>query len=133
MRRMWLILITMALAANGLAMLGWPEQWYYAVPTVPYTGPFNAHFVRDIGCAYLTVAGGLLWFTAQPDRARPAALTGIAFLLAHAAVHLWDTAAGRCSVGHLAQDFVGVLLVPLVALRLVLKSPLRAVSTPVLN
>ena len=36
--------------ANGLWMLLAPESWYHGLPAaVPDTGPFNAHFVRDIG------------------------------------------------------------------------------------
>ena len=121
MRRMVLAALALLLAANGLAMLGWPEQWYHALPTVPHTGPFNAHFVRDIGCAYLTAAAGLLWFVRVPTSARPAALTGIAFLLAHAGVHVWDAVAGRSSLAHLGEDFVGVFLLPLLALLLVVR------------
>lgn len=41
------------LAANGLFMLADPAQWYAIVPGVPETGPFNAHFVRDIGAIYV--------------------------------------------------------------------------------
>lgn len=48
-----------ALAANGLAMLIAPGDWYRAVPGVPFTGPPNLHFVRDIGCAYLVAARAL--------------------------------------------------------------------------
>lgn len=40
------------LAANGLFMLADPVQWYAMVPGVPETGPFNPHFVRDIGAIY---------------------------------------------------------------------------------
>jgi hypothetical protein len=122
MRTTWpaivLAVIALILGANGVAMLGWPEAWYHALPTVPHTGPFNPHFVRDIGCAYLTCAGGLAWFARDP-RARPAALLAIAFLLLHAVVHLWDAIAGRASLHHLAEDAVGVFVLPLVALALV--------------
>ncbi len=111
--------IAVVLAANGLAMLVWPQIWYQIVPTVPYTGPFNGHFVRDIGCAYLTSAGALGWYAFEPSRARSAALTGLAFLLAHAVVHVWDALVGRCTPHHFAEDFVGVFLLPLLALALV--------------
>lgn len=119
MRRGLLAAAAAMLAANGVAMLLWPALWYQIVPTVPYTGPFNGHFVRDIGCAYLTSAAALAWYAADPWRARPAALTGIAFLLAHAGVHVWDTLAGRCTPQHLAEDCVGVFVLPLLALLLV--------------
>jgi hypothetical protein len=123
MRRVLLVGIAVGLAVNGLAMLGWPQAWYYAIPTVPYTGPLNEHFVRDIGCAYLMSAAGLVWFLVEPQRARSAALIGIGFLLAHAGVHVWDAAAGRCSPQHLGQDFIGVFLLPLLALALVVIPP----------
>jgi hypothetical protein len=42
-----------SLVANGVMMLAAAAGWYGAVPGVPDTGPFNPHFVRDIGAAYL--------------------------------------------------------------------------------
>lgn len=105
--------IALLLAANGLAMLGWPEPWYHAIPTVPSTGPFNAHFVRDIGCAYLVCGLAIGWFALGRDGGRAAALTAAAFLGGHALIHIWDAAAGRASLEHLAQDSVSVILVPL--------------------
>ena len=82
------------LAANGLIMLGFPAEWYAQLPGVADTGPFNPHFIRDIGAAYL-VAGTVLPWLAVNEAARPAALAAAAFLALHAVVHLWDAAAGR--------------------------------------
>ena len=48
--------LALILAGNGVMMLLAPLPWYDAVPGVVATGPFNPHFVRDIGAAYL-VAG----------------------------------------------------------------------------
>jgi hypothetical protein len=45
-------ILGLSLAANGVIMLAVPAAWYTAVPGVPATGPFNPHFVRDIGVAY---------------------------------------------------------------------------------
>jgi hypothetical protein len=84
--------VGLGLLANGLTMLMVPEAWYALVPGVPQTGPFNPHFVRDIGAAYL-VAGGALVAFAISRAARPAALAGGAFLAIHALIHLWDAAA----------------------------------------
>jgi hypothetical protein len=44
---------------NGLAMLVMPASWYAGVPGVAMTGPFNPHFVRDIGFAFLASGAGL--------------------------------------------------------------------------
>ena len=37
------------LFGNGLFMLLAPSTWYHFVPGVTHTGPFNQHFIRDIG------------------------------------------------------------------------------------
>ena len=64
--------------ANGVFMLVAPAAWYAIVPGVPDSGPLNAHFVRDIGAAFLVAGGSLVWF-ARDARARPAALACAAF------------------------------------------------------
>ena len=97
------------LIANGLTMLAVPDAWYALVPGVPQTGPFNPHFVRDIGAAYLVAGAALVWF-AIDDAARPAAQAGAAFLTIHALVHLWDAAAGREHVRQLLVDLPAVFL-----------------------
>ena len=68
------------------------------------------HFIRDIGCAYLVTALALLWFAAAPEQARPAVLFGGVFLVLHAFVHFWDTAAGRESPHRLMAEIPTVIL-----------------------
>jgi hypothetical protein len=100
----------LALGTNGVWMLIRPEIWYYAIPGVTGTGPLNLHFIRDIGCAYLGAAAGLLWMASRPREFWPAALAGGAFLTLHAFVHLWDAVAGRESSRQLLLDLPGVVL-----------------------
>jgi hypothetical protein len=102
------------LAANGLAMLMAPHAWYHAVPGVPFTGPLNSHFVRDIGCAYLVAAAGLGWRAWRAEGAG-AALAGAGFLFLHALVHLGETLAGLCGWGTFWRDVPGVVLPALLA------------------
>lgn len=120
-------ILGIALAINGLAMLGWPEDWYQLMPGVPDTGPFNPHFVRDIGCAYLAAGAALIWFALRPA-GRPAALIGAAFLGLHALVHLWDALAGREHVHNLLVDLPSVFLPPLLAFWIAIVRPRRVVS-----
>ena len=108
-------IIGVALAVNGLFMLAAPAAWYVTVPGVSGTGPFNAHFVRDIGAAYC-VAGAALALFAATLKARAAAQAAAAFLALHAFVHLWDAAAGREHVHQLLIDGPTVLLPPLLAI-----------------
>ena len=42
----------LAALANGIFMLYTPLDWYFAVPGVTTTGPFNQHFLRDIGLIF---------------------------------------------------------------------------------
>lgn len=81
-------------AANGAFMLAAGRAWYEAVPGVAHTGPFNPHFVADIGAAYL--AGGLaLAARAWRGRYWPAAIAGVGFFLLHAIIHAFDIAGGH--------------------------------------
>lgn len=108
MRRGIGLILGGALGANGLAMMLAPSAWYAEIPGVTESGPYNSHFVRDIGAAYLVAAGGLLWFSLDV-RGRAAALAGAAFLCLHALVHLGEALAGH-HLDHLARDLPGVLV-----------------------
>ncbi len=76
-------------AANGVFMLAAPALWYDSVPGLPHTGPFNAHFVSDIGVAYLVASTGLIARAWRP-RYWPAAVAGAAFMCGHAVIHVLD-------------------------------------------
>jgi hypothetical protein len=115
MRRILAWVLGLSLAANGAIMLAVPAAWYAAVPGVPATGPFNPHFVRDIGAAYL-VAGMTLTSFARYRGARAAALAGAAFLALHALVHLWDAAAGREAAQQLLFDVPLIFVPPVLAI-----------------
>jgi hypothetical protein len=99
--------------ANGLAMLVAPRLWYERTPGAADTGPFNPHFVADIGFAFL--AGGLafLGFAWRP-KLKLAAFGASGFLVFHALLHLWDAAQGH--VDHLAVDASAIALPALLGL-----------------
>ena len=40
-------------SVNGLVMLFASSVWWESIPGVPDTGPFNPHFVQDVGAAFL--------------------------------------------------------------------------------
>jgi hypothetical protein len=101
--------------ANALWMLAGPMHWYTDLPAgVPDTGPFNPHFVRDIGCAFLTVGIALVW--AGFDRVARPPLVAVAalFLFAHGVLHIYDTATGALGHNHWWLDTPGVYLPALI-------------------
>lgn len=95
-------------AANGAFMLAAPALWYDSVPGLQHTGPFNPHFVADIGVAYLVASLALLARAWRP-RYWPAAAVGAAFMCGHAIVHVLDIVAER--TGNVNVD-VGLVIVP---------------------
>jgi uncharacterized protein YjeT (DUF2065 family) len=113
--------LALILIGNGLAMLAAPETWYRTIPGVTHTGPFNVHFVRDIGCAYLVSGLAFVWLS-RDTAARPAAMMGTLFLLLHAGVHIAESIGDPHGLAHLARDFVGVFVLAFWALGLVLAS-----------
>jgi hypothetical protein len=116
MRRAISILLAVTMGGNGLVMLAAGAWWYGAVPGVPQTGPFNPHFVKDIGAAYLVIGAAFAWLAARPSaEARGAAAAGAAFLALHAGIHLAEAAGAPAGLADLARDFPGVILPALLA------------------
>jgi hypothetical protein len=102
------------LFANGLFMLIAPSAWYHVVPGVTQTGPFNQHFVRDIGLIqiFLGAAFGIGMFHPASRVVLWAAATS--WLSAHAVLHLWEVAVGICHGSAIARDFPAVTLPALI-------------------
>ena len=60
--RIFYLIFGLLSVANGIYMLYRPDHWFYNIPGgVPDTGEYNAHFVRDVGLAYLISGFGFLW------------------------------------------------------------------------
>jgi len=92
-------------------MLVTPQRWFeHGVEGVPDTGPFNQHFVRDVGVVYALVGIALLWSTLRPAHAKPVHVMTLMFLTGHAALHVFDIVAGNLPADHWHHDFLGVFL-----------------------
>ena len=115
MSRILAAALGLLLGLNALAMLLASFRWYNAVPGVIATGPYNQHFVRDIGATYLVVAGGLAWFAAWPVQGWPALVAGASFLVLHSAIHVFDASCSADPVANLIRDLPGVFAPALIA------------------
>jgi len=104
------VLLGVAMEANGVFMLLSPEAWYLAVPGVTATGPFNQHFVRDIGLIFLLLGGGFLVGAARADFRVALWAAPSIWLLGHALFHLWEVAVGICLPSVIPRDFPAVTL-----------------------
>lgn len=110
---------------NGLWMLCFPLSWYMDFPAaIPHTGPFNPHFVRDLGVVYLVVALGFGWCALYLDRSRPVHLGLTAFFVGHALIHLADLLTGRLPGAHWLID-TPLVFVPALLLMILSVSSVR--------
>src|SRR3546814_12870874 len=110
-------------------MLAKPLDWYVFVPTVVTTGPPNAHFIRDIGLAYLGSGLILLYATANPVRHWRAAVVGGLWLTLHGLLHIYEVEAGICGPATFWADapaVIGQPLLVIIALAIILTRQKRA-------
>jgi len=106
------------LAANGLYMLADPQAWYFAIPGVTTTGPFNQHFLRDIGLIFVFLGSAFALGAARREVRTLLWGAGAVWLSGHALFHFWEVATGICGPDALARDFPAVTTPALVALAL---------------
>jgi hypothetical protein len=105
---------------NGAYMLVSPVGWYFAVPGVTTTGPFNQHFIRDIGIIFLFLGAAFLIGAARRETRLVLWSGATLWLACHALFHIWEVAAGICGPSALARDFPAVSLPALIGAGLTL-------------
>jgi len=104
-----LLVLGVGSLANAAWMLVDPLRWYHDLPAgVPDFGEFNPHFVRDIGCAFATVGAAQVWAAFAPRHRYPLVAMTALFLVAHAALHVYDTTRGAVDHTHWWLDLPGV-------------------------
>ncbi len=116
------VLLGLAALANGVFMTLAPESWYWLVPGVPDRGPFNQHFLRDIGMIYMLIGVAFIYGAIYPRYRRTLWSMPAAWLVAHALFHIWEVFVGICGPEALIEDFAGVTLPALLALGLLYSS-----------
>ena len=97
--------------ANGVAMLVAPMSWYEAVPGVTGTGPFNHHFILDVGMAFIA-SGGLLALGARmTSSAATFATAGASWPILHALIHItgWFTTGFPSAPRIVFSEVIGVV------------------------
>ncbi|MEM7330413.1 MAG: hypothetical protein AAF437_16855 [Pseudomonadota bacterium] len=73
--------------ATAVYMFAAPREFYDGTPGVAMMGPYNTHFIRDAGLAFLTSAGALAWGNWKQYRA--VAVFGAIWPCLHALFHIW--------------------------------------------
>lgn len=118
---MWIaLLLGMLLLANGVFMTIAPESWYWAVPGVPDRGPFNQHFIRDVGFIYILAGAAFIYGAIYTKHQLQLWLIPTAWLALHAVFHIWEVVVGICGPESLIEDFGGVTLPALLGIGLII-------------
>lgn len=120
-------LLAALLAANAAYMLIAAENWYRSVPGVTATGPFNHHFVGDIGVANLAAAVALFAGSLRPTLMAGLVLPAAIFLAGHAVLHLIGYGVHAEGTGGWVTDAAAIHLPALLALWLALPAPPKSV------
>jgi hypothetical protein len=111
---------------NGAWMLLFPLSWYTDLPAaVTHTGPFNPHFIRDLGVVLLLMGLAYGWSFLNVDRARPVHLAITFLLTGHALIHLTDILSGRLPDSHWLMDLPGVFAPALIMIVLAIPAVRR--------
>ena len=106
-----LLLIATLSLPSAIWMLTVSLHWYESFPAkVPDFGDFNPHFVRDLGCAYLTISIALFWAALRPTIRFPLTVIATLFYCGHALVHVFDTLRGHVDDAHWWIDFPSTYL-----------------------
>lgn len=110
------VVVAALFVANGVFMLLAPQTWYFAIDGVSDTGPFNQHFIRDIGFIYAITGGCVALGVISPAGRAALWLSAGAWHASHAAFHVWEVIVGICGADALVRDFAGVTLPSLLTL-----------------
>lgn len=110
------------LFGNGLTMLLVPLTWYRVVPGVSHTGPFNQHFVQDIGLIQMSLGAAFGIGIFQVASRFPLWAAATVWLCAHALLHFWEVAVGICPPSVIARDFLAVTLPALIGIGLSIRA-----------
>ena len=113
------LLLGVAMLGNGVFMTIAPESWYWMVPGVPDRGPFNQHFVRDIGFIYVLGGAVYIYGSVYTKHRLLLWLMPTAWLVCHAIFHVWEVIVGICGPEPLIEDFGGVTIPALLGLGLI--------------
>jgi hypothetical protein len=109
--RALLLLLGLFHLVNGVVMLFAPGQWFAMVPGVPMTGPFNHHFVQDVGLAFIASGAGLGLSALRRPHAGLLAAAGATWPALHALLHVWGWFTGAMADGHIiTTEAIGVVL-----------------------
>ena len=108
--RALLLVIGTLWVTTGIVIFADPKGFYDATPGLALMGPFNSHFIRDVGLVFL--ASGLATCVGSWCRDRGLALAGTAWPLLHALFHIQIWSHRGFSLDSIAAFDFGAVIAP---------------------
>jgi hypothetical protein len=103
------LIIALINIVNALWMIIAPKHWYYNLPAgVPEYGPYNVHFIRDLGSTFLFLGVGLIFAAFYYSFRLPLFTMNTAFYILHMFVHIHEVVSGRIRLSMFWIDLPGV-------------------------
>ncbi len=99
---------------TGLYIAVLPNDFYLNAPGASATGPYNMHFIRDVGFAFLTSASAVAYGLHAGNK--PVMLFGALWLLIHGLFHLTLWAVHGMPLDSAAVTDAAVVIAPAIAL-----------------
>ena len=123
MNRVGLSVIGALWVTTGFVLLVAPRTFYDVTPGVALMGSYSAHFIRDVGLAF--IASGAVTLAGAHRSDRLLALAGVAWPVLHALFHVQVWAHRKFPFDDVAAfDAVAVVLPALLAMVLAWRVPL---------
>ena len=85
--RLILLLIGLFTLATGPIAFFAPKTFYETIPGLEMMGPFNLHFIRDVGLAFTASGAAMIWGGWHRNRA--VAIAGASWLTLHGLFHIY--------------------------------------------
>lgn len=96
---------------NGVWMMLSASTWFNEMPVAADdTGPFNAHFVHDVGLVYLLVGAGAFWCAYKLKKCAEVHFGITLFMVGHALIHIVEILLEDLPSSHWLIDFPLVTL-----------------------
>jgi hypothetical protein len=108
--RILLVIIGALWVVTGIVIFVDPKGFYDTIPGLALMGPFNMHFIRDVGLAFL--ASGVATSVGAWHRNRGLALAGTAWPLLHALFHIQIWSHRGFPLDRIAAFDVGAVIAP---------------------
>lgn len=120
MMRAVLILLGIIHFISGPVIFFAPQFFYDSIPGLADMGPFNLHFIRDIGLAFAASGGAVVWGALKYNRS--VAMAGAVWPILHGLFHIQIWGHRGFPFDHIAIfDFIAVIFPAIIMMYLASK------------